>query len=225
MLSCRWLLNNSAVSSASPSAVGVATGKSVVSKLLRTMEQANDKDSSPGQREGYTVIDADVLAREAVAPHSPALAEIVEAFGRKVLKHDGTLHRTRLRQRIFNDAAQRRALEDIVHPRIRALLADQLQQEGLIARPRLWFYEAALLVETGTYRNFKQLWITHCTPATQLARLCARDNLSSKQAEAIIAAQLPTSAKLAVADLGIDTEQDTASIQALLIRQLATLTR
>ncbi len=185
---------------------GVATGKSVVSALLRDM--------------GHPVIDADMLARDAVAPKSPALAEIAKTFGRTILDQDGTLRRARLRELIFNDSAQRKALENIVHPRIRELLADKLQREGLLDKPRLWFYEAALLVETGTYRKFKQLWVTHCTPATQLARLCARDSLSHQQATAIIATQLPTSTKLAVADLGIDTETDTADIKALLAQQL-----
>ena len=185
---------------------GVATGKSVVSKLLLSM--------------GYVVIDADLLAREVVTPPSPALAEIVNTFGQQVLNQDGTLHRAHLRQLIFNDKAKRKALEDIVHPRIQALLVTKLQQEGLLDQPRLWFYEAALLVETGTYRKFKQLWITHCSPATQLTRLCQRDNIPASQANAIIAAQLPTNAKLAVADLCIDTEQDPADIKALLIQQL-----
>ena len=189
---------------------GVATGKSVVSKLLCDM--------------GYKVIDADVLAREAVAPKSPALAEIVKTFGHAVLQQDGSLHRTHLRQLIFKDSAQRKTLENIVHPRVRELLADKLQQEGLFDQPRLWFYEAALLVETGTYRNFKQLWVTCCTPATQRKRLCARDNLSPQQAETIIAAQLPSNAKLAVADLGIDTEKSPTDIKALLTQQLKKLT-
>lgn len=189
---------------------GVATGKSVVSALLRDL--------------GRIVIDADILARAAVAPSSPALAEIVRTFGRTVLRHDGTLHRTRLRSLIFNDHAQRKKLEDIVHPCIQKLLADKLQREGLFDQPCLWFYEAALLVETGTYRNFKQLWVTHCTPATQLTRLCRRDKLSHQQAAAIIAAQLPTRAKLAVADLSIDTEKKITDIKALLSQQLEKLT-
>jgi len=189
---------------------GVATGKSVISALLRDM--------------GYIVIDADMLARDAVAPSSPALVEIVTTFGRAVLRRDGTLHRAHLRDIIFNDHAQRKKLEDIVHPCIQKLLAAQLRQKGLFDQPRLWFYEAALLVETGTYRNFKQLWVTHCTPATQLTRLCRRDNMPRQQAAAIIAAQLPTGAKLAVADLGIDTEKKPTDIKALLTQQLEKLT-
>ena len=188
---------------------GVATGKSIVSGLLRDME--------------HKVIDADMLARQAVAPNSPALAAIATQFGRTVVNNDGTLHRLRLRQLIFNDARKRKTLEDIVHPRIRQLLATELQQAGFFAQPRLWFYEAALLVETGTYRQFKQLWVTHCSPATQLARLCQRDNISPHQAQTIIAAQLPSDAKLAHAHLCIDTEQDVAAIKILLAQHLGTL--
>ena len=161
---------------------------------------------------------------QAVAPKSSALAEIAKTFGHTILNHDGTLHRARLRELIFNDTAQRKTLENIMHPRIRELLADKLQREELLDKPRLWFYEAALLVETGTYRKFKQLWVTHCTHTTQIARLRARDGLSHEQATAIISTQLPTSAKLAVADLGIDTEKDTADIKALLTQQLERLT-
>lgn len=188
---------------------GVATGKSVVSDLLRDM--------------GHKVIDADVLARQAVAPNSLALAEIATQFGRTVLNADGTLHRLRLRELIFNDASKRKQLEDIVHPCVRQLLADELQQAGFFSQPRLWFYAAALLVETGTYRQFKQLWITHCSHATQIERLCQRDNISPQQAQAIIDAQLPSATKLAHAHLRIDTEQDVASIKTLLVQHLDTL--
>ena len=188
---------------------GVATGKSVVSKLLLNL--------------GYIVIDADLLAREVVAPQSPALKTIAKKFGHEMLNKDQTLNRSRLRELIFNDTNKRKALEDIVHPRIQALLVTKLQQEGLFDQPRLWFYEAALLVETGTYRKFKQLWVTHCSPTTQLTRLCQRDNIPPSQANAIIAAQLPTDAKLAVADLCIDTEKNTADIKALLSQQLKDL--
>ena len=188
---------------------GVATGKSLVSGLLRDM--------------GHKVIDADMLARQAVAPHSPALADIATQFGRSVFNPDGTLHRLRLRELIFNDTSKRKALEDIVHPRIRQLLAAELQQAGFFTQPRLWFYEAALLVETGTYRQFKQLWVTYCSPATQIARLCQRDGISSSQAQAIIAAQLPTAAKLTHAHLCIDTEQDSTAIKTLLTQHLDTL--
>ena len=187
---------------------GVASGKSVVSTLLRDM--------------GHLVIDADTLARQAVAPASPTLAAVVKKFGRTILNHDGTLNRACLRQLVFNDTTLRRALEAIVHPRIRQLLAEELQQAGLCSAPRIWFYEAALLVETGTYRNFKQLWVTYCQPATQIARLCGRDKLSARQAAAIIALQLPSSTKCARADLCIDTEQDRTSIKTMISHQLAT---
>lgn len=188
---------------------GVATGKSVVSGLLRDM--------------GHTVIDADVLARQAVAPASPALAEIAAQFGHTLLNADGTLHRLRLRELIFNDTSKRKALEEIVHPRIRQLLVDELKQAGFFTQPRLWFYEAALLVETGTYEKFKQLWVTYCSHTTQIERLCQRDSISPQQAAAIIAAQLPTSTKNALAHLRIDTEQDIAAIKTMISQHLASM--
>lgn len=187
---------------------GAATGKSTVSSMLRDI--------------GHTVIDADALARQAVAPDSPGLTAVVEKFGAHILNEDRSLNRNRLRELIFNDEKKRKVLEDILHPRIHQLLQNELHRGGFFTDPRLWFYEAALLVETGTYHNFKQLWITHCSPQTQVARLMARDKLSQKQATAVIAAQLPTSVKLAKADLCIYTENNHKAIKALITQHLAT---
>ena len=188
---------------------GIATGKSVVSTLLRDL--------------GHEVVDADVLAREAVLPRSRGLTVIVQQFGPGILQ-DGSLNRRKLRDLIFADASKKKIVENILHPHIRELLQEKLRQRDFFTKPRLWFYEATLLVETGTWREFKQLWVTHCSPATQITRLRERNNLSLTEAKKIITAQLPNEVRLQKADLGISTEDDDKDkLKNLLARSLLSI--
>src|SRR4249919_650233 len=87
---------------------GVASGKSEVGRLF--------------ERLGVTIVDADIAARDIVAPGQPALTEIAERFGAQMLDANGVLDRRRLRELIFSDAVAKRDLESITHPRIRQLL-------------------------------------------------------------------------------------------------------
>src|SRR6185436_9549103 len=85
---------------------GIASGKSTVARMLREL--------------GAEVVDADQVARDVVAPGTPALSEIIDAFGREMLLPDGTLDRKRLAARVFSDARSRMTLNSITHPRIAA---------------------------------------------------------------------------------------------------------
>jgi dephospho-CoA kinase len=171
---------------------GIATGKSTVARLLVAR--------------GFTVIDADILARRVLAPGSAGLAEVVAAFGPGMLTAAGDLDRKRLGERIFADPERRKELDALTHPRIRLALAEALKASGLLSVPRPFFYEAALVVETGSHERFSSLWVTLCRPETQLARLVARDARSAAEAQRIIAAQLPAAEKARWADVVIDTD-------------------
>lgn len=184
---------------------GIATGKSTVARLLT-------------ERHGIPVIDADRCARDVVARGTEGLRAVVEAFGDGVLCADGTLDRPALRKRIMADEDARRTLEGITHPRIHIAITEQLAAWAMEGVP-VAMVEAALLVETGSYRLYDALVVVSASPETQVARVMARDGVPEAEARAVLAAQLPLSDKVAVADHVVDndgTEQDlVAAVDAL----------
>jgi dephospho-CoA kinase len=171
---------------------GIATGKSTVGAILRTL--------------GYVVIDADQLARQVVQPKTPGLKALVTLFGPSILQQDGTLHRATLGQIIFQDDHKRKQMEAVLHPLIAAKLEDALRTAGLFEKPQTFFYEAALLIETGHSSSFREVWCTLCSQETQLQRLIARDGRSKSEAERIISTQMPAAAKAAQATVVLNTE-------------------
>lgn len=164
---------------------GVASGKSELARLFQTL--------------GIVVVDADVAAREIVAPGHPALAEIAAHFGSAILLADGQLDRVRLRAVVFDMPEQRRALEAITHPRIRARL---LEQSAAATGP----YALAaipLLAEGGGRRSYpwlQRILVVDAPPALQRERLMARDGADRILAEKMIAAQSTRAQRLTLAD-------------------------
>ncbi|MDI1451471.1 dephospho-CoA kinase [Polyangium sp. 6x1] len=169
---------------------GIACGKSTVAARFR--------------EQGVQVIDADVVARQAVAPGTSGLTEIVKLFGEAVLRPDGTLDRGKLGAIVFGDEDKRRALNRILHPRIATrtmVLAQELAQRG----EPLACYEATLLVENGMQDAFRPLVVVSAPEALQVTRTMARDNIDEKAALARVRAQMPVAEKVKVADYVIDT--------------------
>lgn len=173
---------------------GIATGKSTIARHLRAL--------------GELVIDADQLAREVVAPGTEGLQAILEHFGPRVLQVDGQLDRALMRQIIFTDEAQRRALEAITHPRIQAATTRALQRFGFMnpGQERIWFYEASLLYERGRAQDFRAIWVAYCPEEVQIERLQRRDRCSEQEARRILAAQMPARMKADRADRVIATD-------------------
>jgi dephospho-CoA kinase len=185
---------------------GIGTGKSYVLARLRDA--------------GVPVIDADVLAREAVATGSQGLAAVVSRFGRDVLSGDGSLDRARLAQIVFADKTARRDLEAIVHPYVRRRIDDfflTLPDDVPFA-----VADIPLLYEAGRQRQFDRVVVVACAPDTQIARIMKRDRLSRQEADRRVAAQLPIDAKVALADDVIRTdgsyEETNAQVQQLVTR-------
>lgn len=178
---------------------GIASGKSAVAARLRAR--------------GVPVIDADALAREAVAIGSEGLAEVVKAFGQEVLTPEGALDRKKVAAIVFGDDAKRRALNAIVHPRVTALTfenAARLRDEG---HP-LACYEAALIVENGVADAFRPLVVVAAPEEVQVARACARDQATPEEARARIRAQMPLAEKTKVADFVVENTGTLADLEA-----------
>ena len=163
---------------------GIGSGKSAVSRLLAEL--------------GAVIIDADLVAREVVEPGTPALAEIVEAFGPEVLRPDGTLDRPALGARVFADAVDLARLNAIVHPRIGERTASLLADAEALGADVV-VHDVALLVENGMVPMYDAVVVVAAEPATQLDRLLRLRGMSAQEAEQRIAAQAPLADKLAVA--------------------------
>lgn len=145
---------------------------------------------------GAEVIDADQLARSVVRPGSPGLESVVRRFGKVVLTDSGELDRTALARIVFNDPAERRALEGLLHPLIRAELEGRLAALAISAERSIVVYMAPLLFESqGDLRLF-DLTVTVSAPEDQaIARIVARDRCTAEEARRRRAAQLSDSEK------------------------------
>jgi len=171
---------------------GIASGKTTIAEILAEL--------------GAFILDADSLAHAVMAPGASAYERVVKHFGRELLDDQGHIVRPRLAERVFHDEQARLALNHIVHPEVMAEADRRLAAYTPRGRARVAIFDAALLVETGLYRDFHRLIVARCSRETQIRRLLARDRLTATEAEARIDSQAPLEKKLAVADYVIDTE-------------------
>lgn len=175
---------------------GIATGKSQCLAAFARL--------------GAAVIDADQLARDAVAPGSEGLAAVVKRFGPSVLLPNGQLNRAALGAVIFADPLARQQIEAIIHPRV--YTGVERWFAGL--KVPVGVADIPLLYETGREGDFDVVVVAACQPEQQLARLIARSGLSEAAARARIAAQWPIAKKVALADYVIDTSGTLAETEA-----------
>jgi len=169
---------------------GIGMGKSTAARLLA--------------ERGVPIVDTDELARQVVQPGQPALAQIVQAFGARILGPDGHLRRAELARVVFADAAARKRLEDILHPPIRELWRAQVRTWRGEGRP-LAVVVIPLLFETGAESELDATICVACSIATQHGRLRAR-GWSGEQIKQRVQAQLPIEQKMARADYVVWTE-------------------
>jgi dephospho-CoA kinase len=168
---------------------GIASGKSEVARRLAEL--------------GAVLIDADLLAREAVEPGSEGLAEVVRAFGKDVLLDDGALNRAALGAVVFGDPERRNQLNSIVHPRVRARAAELL---AAAAEDAVVVQDIPLLVETGQAGNFDVVVVVDAPDEVRMRRLQERNGLTPQEAEARMAAQATREERLAAADHVIEND-------------------
>jgi len=169
---------------------GIATGKSYCLAKFASL--------------GVPVIDADNLAREAVAPGSPALAAVAERFGAGIVRSDGSLDRAALARIVFSDRAARADLEAIVHPEVYHHIGEWFA--SMPPKTRLAMADVPLLFETGHNHDFDRVIVAACSPAEQMRRLVTRDGLSEPDARARLNAQWPIEEKVARGDYIIRTD-------------------
>jgi dephospho-CoA kinase len=188
---------------------GIATGKSVVRAEL--------------ERLGVPTIDADVVARDVVAPGTPALAAILARFGSGVLDEHHALDRRKLGSIVFADEAARRDLERIVHPAVKVTInawLDSMQDAHNVAVAVI-----PLLYESGRERDFDAVITTACGSEEQLRRVMTRDSLNELQAKQRIAAQLSTEEKVRRADYAIWTDGTYENTRRQIVETLEQLAR
>lgn len=170
---------------------GLASGKSSVAVMLA--------------RRGAEVLDADGLVHELYRPGGEGAQQVAELFGAEVLAGDGAVERDALSRRVLADAEALERLNRAVHPLVRARVAGWLAELGTRpgGAPGVAVVEAALLVETGSYRDYDLLLVVWCRPEQQLERALAR-GVDEGRALALLKAQLPLDSMLAVADIVVD---------------------
>lgn len=172
---------------------GIASGKTTVGKILTSF--------------GVTVLDADEFSRELTTIGSEGLQAVVAEFGSGILADDGSLNRRALGSLVFTNTAAMVKLNAIMHPRIAQLSNERFRVAQDSTTPYV-VYEAALLVELGTYRNMSKLVVVAAEPALQLRRVIARNQLTEAEARDRLASQFPLEKKVAVADYVIHNDDD-----------------
>ncbi|WP_266181024.1 dephospho-CoA kinase [Dyella humicola] len=174
---------------------GVAAGKSAVSQRFETL--------------GIQVYDADVAAREVIAPGTGGLQAVIDRFGGDVLDASGQLDRAAMRKRVFGDDEARRALEAIIHPRVRAWLHEHAHADRgpycLLAIP--------LLAENmDHYRWVDRVLVVDAPEAKQLDRLVRRDGIDEALARRMIERQASRTERLTLAHDVIENHGDEAEL-------------
>lgn len=176
---------------------GIGAGKSSVAALLA--------------EHGAVVIDADALARDAVAPGTPGLRAVTARFGAGVLDAAGRLDRAALGRIVFADADARAELNAIVHPEVRRLAADR---EAATPGDAVVVHVIPLLVETGQAGDFDAVVVVDAPEDVQLARVIRRDTVDAAGARARIAAQADRAERLAAATHVIDNSGEADALRA-----------
>lgn len=176
---------------------GIATGKSAVSDLIRSR--------------GFSVIDADNVAREVVAPGTEGLTKVLNRFGSGFLLPDGSLDRKKLGQSVFANPTDLRDLEVLLHPLIQSRVRE-LKDLLVRTKVQVAFYDVPLLFEKKMEPQFDGVVVVWCKPEQQLERLMKRDQIDRSSAELRMGSQIPILEKVKKATWAIDNSKDHAAL-------------
>lgn len=170
---------------------GMACGKSFVAKEL--------------ERLGAHVLEADLLGHEVLAPDGEAFAPVVALFGSEILDSAGRISRPALAAKVFSQPAELEKLNAIVHPAVRRLAQRRMAEIAAKDPAAVVVYIAAILFESGGYRDVAKTIVVHCHREQQLARALARPGANQADVIARLDRQMPMEQKIARADYLIDT--------------------
>ena len=171
---------------------GMGSGKTTVGRLFKEL--------------GAHLLDADVISRSLVEPEQPAWQEIIDLFGKGVLRDDRTLDRGKIADIVFNDPKKKEALDAILHPRVMAE-EHALYREITKKEPdALVIIDAALLIESGNYRKVDKVIVIACDEETQIKRIMAEKSFWREDAERRLRQQMPLEEKIKFADYVIQND-------------------
>jgi dephospho-CoA kinase len=169
---------------------GIGSGKSAAADYFQTL--------------GVDVVDADLASRAVVEPGQPALEKIADHFGSDIIDQNGQLDRAALRKKVFSDVAERKWLQQLLHPLINNYLVDQVNA----AQSDYCLLVNPLLIESGQQQWCDIVVVVDVSVATQLSRTMARDDNTREQVQAIIDAQTSREKRLDSADYVVANDQD-----------------
>lgn len=187
---------------------GIGAGKSTVCSLLQEL--------------GVAVVKGDEVGRQVVAKDSDGLAAIVSAFGEDILDSSGALDRRKLGALVFDDAAKRRQLEEIMHPLVKQCsraIFEELTRNGV----PIIVYESALLFETQRHHEMQGTIVVSASAAQRVARVQQRDGSTAEEVRARIRAQMPEAEKCRLADYVLDNNGDLQDLRRQVQALVATL--
>lgn len=173
---------------------GIASGKSLVLNTFMTL--------------GAYAIDCDALSREVVIPCSKAWREIVNFFGKGILKNDLEIDREKLRGIVFGDSEKLDVLEKIIHPEVRSKCTERVEaiKKIELAPNALVVIDVPLLMELGIQKEFDKVIVVYVSEETQIKRVMERDGGTEEDAKELIELQMPLKDKLKFADIVINNE-------------------
>jgi dephospho-CoA kinase len=186
---------------------GIGSGKSTVSLILQSI--------------GYLVIDADQLSRDIFVPGHIGFHSVVDIFGIDILDDSGLIKRDLLRKKAFATPQKKQQLESITHPLIAKELELKLKEKQILKSPRIWFYEAPVIIEAQRHLNFLDVWLTVCPKQQRVRRISLRDQIVDLQANKNIDLQLTDNYKAKYASFIIDTYTDLDSLKYSILHALA----
>ncbi len=172
---------------------GIASGKTTVANMLEEL--------------GAPIIDFDLIARKVVEPGTPALAEIVEYFGKQVLQEDGTLNRKAVSDIVFRDFEKRKKLESFTHPRIHEEFEKQVREIAEKTPNAIIQVVIPLLIELNLQYMFHKILVVYVPMEEQVNRLAKRDGITIEEAANILKSQLPIDEKVGYSDFVIHNEK------------------
>ena len=173
---------------------GIGSGKTLVAALFRGL--------------GAHIIDADTICRDLVKPGKPAWKEIRDAFGDQFFSSDQSLDRGKLAHTVFTDDSKRRLLEGILHPKVFHEEGEIYANICRIDPNALVLIDAALLIESGNYKQAHKVIVVRCAPETQVRRMMEYRSMPENEVRNRIRKQMPLEEKLKYADFVINNNED-----------------